>query len=163
MVRFVPKSNDGLLRANAGEALWAISIRVCLVNTSRALRARAIGPVCELPARARRSCGPPCAHENRHGGQQIENGLPFSMRRVLYAPQMPRGCHSPHVCPAIPARSMRTSQSLWDKENGLIRDVHSSPGSAGHPMEQQWATSATAGSFESTDPLVLLGHFALDC
>ena len=34
---------------------------------------------------------------------------------------MPRGGHSSHVRPAIPTRSMRTCQSLWDKGGGLHR------------------------------------------
>ena len=52
-------------------------------------------------------------------GKKNENCLPFSMRGVLYAPKMPRGGHSSHVRPAIPTRSMRTCQSLWDKGGGL--------------------------------------------
>ena len=52
-------------------------------------------------------------------GKKNENGLPFSMRGVLYAPKIPRGGNSSHVRPAIPTGSMRTCQSLWDKGGGL--------------------------------------------
>ena len=54
------------------------------------------------------------------------SGIVFTVLRVYgpilrhsNAPQMPRGGHSSHVRPAIPARSMRTCQSLWDKGGGL--------------------------------------------
>ena len=59
-------------------------------------------------------------YEIAPAGNKNGNGLLFSMRGVLRAPLMPQGGHSPHACPAIPARSMRTCQSRWDKGAGRV-------------------------------------------